>query len=59
MSEHQLKGFSLLTEEVFEIGPRIEDMDDFLQLADTVATNRPDLVVFIDQPAVLQKWSSL
>lgn len=51
----QLKLFSTQTEEILEIGPPSEDLDAILGLADMMATNRPDVIVYVDGPA-LQKW---
>ena len=53
----QLRAFSELTEEVIDIGPPTEDLDAILGLADTMATNRPGLIVYVEGP-VLQKWES-
>ena len=53
----QLKAFSLLTDDVIELGPPTEDLDAILGLADTVATDRPGLVVYVEGP-VLQKWET-
>jgi hypothetical protein len=52
----QLKAFSLLTEDLLDLGPKTEDLDAILGLAETMAPH-PDLIVFVDGPA-LQKWST-
>jgi hypothetical protein len=48
--------FSLLTEETVDLGLPTEDLDTLLELGDTVATSRPDVIVYVEGPA-LQKWS--
>lgn len=52
----QAKLFSTLTEETVDLGLPSEDLDAILGLADTIATNRPDVIVYVEGP-VLQKWS--
>lgn len=51
----QVKAYSTLTGDVIDIGPPTEDVDAILGLADTMATNRDGLIVYLEGP-VLQKW---
>ena len=53
----QLLGLSSYMEDPLPIGPPSEDLDALLGLADLMATNRPDLIVYVEGPA-LQKWVS-
>lgn len=54
----ELKAYSLLTDDVLELGPLDITADEVLELGDYMATNRPGLIVFADEPTVrLQKWS--
>lgn len=46
----QLKAYSQLTEDVLDIGSPSDNVDELLQLGDTVATSRPGIIVF------LQPW---
>ena len=51
----QAKAFSLLTEDVVDLGLEGEDLDKILGIAEMVATLSDDVIVFVDGP-VLQKW---
>ena len=51
----QLHAYSLLTDDVLDIGPVTADYDAILELGDMMATARPDIIVFVEPP-VLQKW---
>jgi hypothetical protein len=53
----QLKGYTVLGEEPFDIGSPSEDLEALLNLGDMMATSRPGLIVFVEGTA-LQKWES-
>lgn len=52
---NELKGFSLLTEEVLDLG--VGSDDALLELGDMQATGHPNLIVYLENPP-LQKWVS-
>lgn len=51
----QMKVYSLLTDEITNLGPPTENLDALLFLGEVMATGRDDLIVFATGPA-LQKW---
>lgn len=51
----QAKAFSLLTEDVVDLGLPTEDIDKILGIAEMVATLSDDVIVFVEGPA-LKKW---
>jgi hypothetical protein len=51
-----VKAYSLLLDEVLDIGPETDDVDAILELADTMATSRPGIVVYLEERSLLQKW---
>lgn len=48
--------FSLLTEDVVDLGIPSENLDEILGIAETAATGHDDVIVYVEGPA-LQKWS--
>ena len=50
----KLKGYSLLTEEVLDLGPTQQTPEEILQLGETMATSRDGLIVFVE--GRLPKW---
>lgn len=54
----RLKGFSLLTEDVVDLGIPGDDADQLLNLGETLATGRDDFIVFVEGRIPLQKWST-
>lgn len=51
----QLKAFSLLTEDVVDVGLPSEDGDYLGGLGDLMASGRDSLIVFVDGPAI-REW---
>ena len=49
-TEHVLKLYSQITDEVTDLGLPSEDLDALLQLGDMMATSRPGIIVY------LQPW---
>lgn len=54
----QLKGFSDLLTEPFDIGLPSSDANAILELGHELATSRPGLIVYVDGPA-LQQWDEV
>ena len=50
-----LKAFSSLMDEPIDIGPPDLDFDEILELGHMLATSRPGLIVYVENPP-LQKW---
>jgi hypothetical protein len=57
VEELQLKGYSTLTEDILDLGPVPEDLDEMLALGEFVATGHDNLIVYAEGLG-LQKWSS-
>jgi hypothetical protein len=51
----KLKTYSDLMEAPIDIGPEHQSFDEILELGTTLATSRPGLIVFVENPP-LQKW---
>lgn len=52
-----LKAYSDFMDEPLELGPPTGSLDELLELGHTMATSRPGLIVYLENPP-LQKWDT-
>lgn len=53
----KVHAYSTLTDEVVDLGVPNTDVDQLLNLAETIATDRPGVIVYLENPP-LQKWET-
>jgi hypothetical protein len=52
VTDLHLMGYSLLTEDVMDLGPVPDDLDELLQLGEFAATGHDNLIVFTQGPEI-------